>query len=256
MDFVVVGLGLGALGVLCGLLMLGVLAIRHDRAASRAISPEEATRNFAIAAERREIGRAVLAAGAAVIVATTAALAVSLDDRTGAFLVASTVTVAATGLLYWATLYRRRHPLPSRPRARSRRDASPLAAMDAGLADAAQGNGRLPDLALLGLDLDRTVPTDDPVDGTAGAGAPGADAGAPPGQGERESAATEPDPHVAPNATWSSPTAAPAARENGSAEEAEDPAAAVAVGTPSGHAATRESPGSEREPADDESDER
>src|SRR5688572_27179216 len=100
-DFVVVGFGLGALTILCGLALLGVAARGWERAAERAPSPADAARDLATAADRRHLGQTVLYAGGAILLATMGALAGSLDDRTGAYFVATTATVAAVGALYW-----------------------------------------------------------------------------------------------------------------------------------------------------------
>lgn len=127
-DFVVVGLGLGALGVLCGVIILGWVAARWERSAARAASTEAAAYGLAAAADRRDVGQACLYAGGAILLATIGALAGSLDDRTGAFLVATTATVAAAGFLLWRYLHRSQRPLPARRRAAP----APLAAMTAG----------------------------------------------------------------------------------------------------------------------------
>jgi hypothetical protein len=116
LDFVVVGLTLGALAVLAGVVLLGWESGRWQRSATRADSSAEAARFLAIAADRRSTGEALLYAGAAVILATVGALAGSLDDRTGAFFVVTTVTVAAAGILLRAYLHRSRHPIPATPR--------------------------------------------------------------------------------------------------------------------------------------------
>ncbi len=116
MDFVVVGFGLGALGVLLGVILRGWLAGRCERAAARANDPVVAAYERANAAECRGAGQAFLAAGGAVILATVGGLAGSLSDRTGALLVTTTATVAALGIIFWGYLYRSRHPMPSRPR--------------------------------------------------------------------------------------------------------------------------------------------
>jgi hypothetical protein len=113
-DFVVVGLGLGALAVLLGVVMLGWMAPRAQRAAARTTSPEDAAREQAIAAQQRGTGRSFLYAGAAMLLATAGALAGSLDDRTGALLVTTTATVAAIGILLGGYLHRARNPLPRR----------------------------------------------------------------------------------------------------------------------------------------------
>ena len=124
MDFVVVGFGLGALGVLLGVVMLGWLAPRSQRAAARASSADDAARDRAVAAEHYGTGRTFLYAGGAMLLATVAGLLGSLDDRTGAFLVATTATVAAIGILLGGYLQHTRNPLPPRRRTRSAPAAS------------------------------------------------------------------------------------------------------------------------------------
>ena len=114
MDFVVVGLGLGALSVLLGVVMLGWVAPRARRAAARTASPDDAARDLAIAAEQRGTGHAFLYAGAALLLATTGGLAGALDDRTGALLVTTTATVGAIGILLGGYLHRARNPVPRR----------------------------------------------------------------------------------------------------------------------------------------------
>jgi hypothetical protein len=123
-DFVVVGFGLGALGVLLGVIMLGLLAPRSQRAAARVSSQVDAARCQAIAAEHRGTGQALLYSGGAMLLVTVAALGGSLDDRTGALLVATTATVAAVGILLAGYLQRTRNPVPPRPRTRSAPAAS------------------------------------------------------------------------------------------------------------------------------------
>jgi hypothetical protein len=118
-DFVVVGFGLGALGVLLGVVMLGWLAPRSQRAAALASSPDDAVRCQAIAAEHRGTGHAFLYSGGVMLLATVAGLVGSLDDRTGALLVATTATVAAVGILLAGYLQRARNPAPARRRTRS-----------------------------------------------------------------------------------------------------------------------------------------
>ena len=124
MDFVVVGFGLGALGVLLGVVMLGWLAPRSQRAAARVSSPDAAARGRAIAAEHRGTGQAFVYAGGAMLLATIAGLVGSLDDRTGAFLVTTTATVSAVGILLAGYLQRVRNPMPPRRRTRSASAAS------------------------------------------------------------------------------------------------------------------------------------
>jgi hypothetical protein len=123
-DFVVVGFGLGALGVLLGVIMLGWLAPRSQRAAARVSSPVDAARYRAIAAKQRGTGRALLYSGGAMLLVTVAALAGSLDDRTGALLVATTATVASVGILLAGYLQHARNPVPPRSRTRSAPAAS------------------------------------------------------------------------------------------------------------------------------------
>jgi hypothetical protein len=118
-DFVVVGFGLGALGVLLGVVMLGWLAPRSQRAAARVSAPDAAARRRAVAAEHRVNGQAFLYAGGAMLLATVAGLVGSLDDRTGAFLVTTTATVAAVGIFLGGYLQRARNPVPLRRRTRS-----------------------------------------------------------------------------------------------------------------------------------------
>jgi len=118
-DFVVVGFGLGALGVLLGVVMLGWMAPRSQQAAVRVSAPDDAARHRALAAERHGTGQAFLYAGGAMLLATVAGLVGSLDDRTGAFLVTTTATVAATGILLVGYLQRTRNPMPARRRTRS-----------------------------------------------------------------------------------------------------------------------------------------
>ena len=119
MDFVVVGFGLGALGVLLGVVMLGWLEPRSQQAAVRVSSPDDAARHRALAAERHGTGQAFLYAGGAMLLVTVAGLVGSLDDRTGAFLVTTTATVAAIGILLVGYLQRVRNPMPARRRTRS-----------------------------------------------------------------------------------------------------------------------------------------
>lgn len=115
MDFVVVGLGLGALALLGGVFLAGWSSWHWARQAASATTAEEAAHLAAVAATRRGAGQALLGAGSAVLLATIGALAGSLTDQTGAFLVVTTATVAALGFLFWAYLHRLRSPIPPRP---------------------------------------------------------------------------------------------------------------------------------------------
>jgi hypothetical protein len=123
-DFVVVGFGLGALGVLLGVVILGWLAPRAQRAAALTPSLDDAARCQVIAAEHRGTGRALLYSGSAMLLVTVGALGGSLDDRTGAFLVTTTATVAAVGILLAGYLQRARNPPPPRRRTRTAPAAS------------------------------------------------------------------------------------------------------------------------------------
>jgi hypothetical protein len=114
-DFVVVGLGLGALGILLGVTLLGWVAGRWERD-GRVAAPDEAAYYLAVAVNRQGAGQALVFAGGAILLATIGALAGSLDDQTGAFLVATTATVALLSLLIWAWLHRVRIPAPFRHR--------------------------------------------------------------------------------------------------------------------------------------------
>jgi hypothetical protein len=104
--------------------MLGWLAPRSQRAATRVSSADDAIRFRAIAAEHRGTGQDLLYAGGAMLLATVAGLMGSLDDRTGAFLVTTTATVAAVGILLGGYLQRARNPIPPRRRTRSAPAAS------------------------------------------------------------------------------------------------------------------------------------
>ena len=145
MDFVVVGFGLGALGVLLGVVMLGWLAPRAQRAAGRSSYLDDAAHDLAIAAEHRRLGQAFLYAGAAMLLATIAGLAGALDDRTGALLVATTATVAAVGIVLGGYLHHARNPAPRRrgpspARETPKPEADPLPNLSFVLADATSGS--------------------------------------------------------------------------------------------------------------------
>jgi hypothetical protein len=118
---------LGALSVLSGLVMLGWLASRTQRAAARAASPDDATYHLALAAGQRRMGQAFLYAGGAMLLATVGGLVGALDDRTGAFMVATTATVAAAGIILGGYLHYARHPAPRRRPAPTRKTPMPPA---------------------------------------------------------------------------------------------------------------------------------
>ncbi|MFT4037098.1 MAG: hypothetical protein QM692_02860 [Thermomicrobiales bacterium] len=129
MDFVVIGLGLGALALLGGLALLCLVAPRWQRRARAAALPADAAYPAAKADERHAAGQALLVAGAALLLATLGGISANLHDRAGAFLIASVATVAALGLLAWDVVYRRQHPTPPRRRLAPR--AAPVAAASA-----------------------------------------------------------------------------------------------------------------------------
>jgi hypothetical protein len=118
-DFLVVGLGLGALSILSGIVMVTLMVWRWERAARRATVPEERRYHVACAGSRNASGQALIVVGVVILLATIGAVAGSLDDRTGSLLVATTATVAGLGLIVRDFLYRARNPMPRRPRART-----------------------------------------------------------------------------------------------------------------------------------------
>ena len=118
MDFVVVGLGLGACAMLAGVILLGWSLPRAERVQASSSLHARTYAEERVAAIRGA-GQVMLSAGGAILLATIGALAGSLDDRTGAFFVVTTVTVAALGILVWG--FRILDALPwlaPRPRAR------------------------------------------------------------------------------------------------------------------------------------------
>lgn len=117
MDFVVVGLGVGALALLLGLSIreLGSRwwSIRPDEPLS---TPDQA-RRLAIGRVSRAGGGVLSLAGGLILIATVAAIALGLPDRTGAIVVMAVVTIAVLGTVAWGAVYARRyHPRGSRPR--------------------------------------------------------------------------------------------------------------------------------------------
>lgn len=132
MDFVVVGLGLGALGVLVGL-ALRDLAPRPWRVrAATHRPPAEVARRVAQARALRVGGRVLALAGGALWLATLAALAAGLDDRAGALVVLIVATLLLVAISAWVAAYAHRyHPRPARRPARTTTPAAgppPLAA--------------------------------------------------------------------------------------------------------------------------------
>jgi hypothetical protein len=198
-EFVVVGFGLGALTILLGIVM-GAVAARWERAAATAPSLADAARDSAVAAERRGIGLSLLYAGGAILLVTIGALAGSLDDGTGAYLVATTVTVAAAGILFRAYLQRARHPLP--PRRRTARATPALAA---------HGDPALDDAAVADS-LARLDAAAEAIDSARGAGVVDS------GDAQSDAALTARDPRDDPATETDAGPRAPAGNEADSAE--------------------------------------
>jgi hypothetical protein len=170
-DFVVVGFGVGALGLLLGVVCLAWGARRYDQA-TRPAPPATPSRDLHGAIALRDAGQVFLSAGGAILLATIGALVTALDDATGALVVTTTITVAALGILLWAFLHRARIPfLMPRPRPRpaaaraERHPAWSMAAMPM-FAAVAKPAHRDPDQALAaGSDSDPdAVPTTEAVD--------------------------------------------------------------------------------------------
>ncbi|MCA9877326.1 MAG: hypothetical protein KC442_06080 [Thermomicrobiales bacterium] len=130
MDFVVIGLGLGALALLAGLALLCLTAPRWARRAAAATHPADATYARAVGAERQATGQSLLAVGGVLLLTTVGGVSAGVDDKAGAFLLSSVATVAALGLIGWDALYRRQHPRPPQrrpaPPPASREAAAPL----------------------------------------------------------------------------------------------------------------------------------
>jgi hypothetical protein len=108
-DFVVVGFGFAALGVLVGVL-LGDAGPRRRRVAPTVPLPAaECERRIAWGRACRAGGRVVTLAGLTVAAVTVLALVVGLGDRAGAVLVMATLALAMVAILGWATVYADRH---------------------------------------------------------------------------------------------------------------------------------------------------
>ncbi len=171
MDFVVVGLGLGACAMLAGVILLGWSLPRAERVKASSSQHARTDAQERVAAIRGA-GQVMLSAGGAIILATIGALAGALDDRTGAFFVVTTVTVAALGILVWG--YRNLDALPwlaPRPRTRKAlpREPDSLMPLPAGLAVPAPA----PNGAHAALETENTDrPGQDDMDGIAVPDAP------------------------------------------------------------------------------------
>ncbi len=135
MDFVVVGLGLGAIGILLGLLLRDAPSWRAALAPGRDLAvddPPPVADTFA-----RGLGTFLLVGGAALTVLTFLGLGTGLSDERGTLLVAGTVTIALIGLVAWLVQQLRHRPRP--------RPAAPAAvrAPEAPPADAAPGTAAM-----------------------------------------------------------------------------------------------------------------
>lgn len=216
MDFVVVGLGVGALAILLGLTSREAGSRWWPLRRDQPVSATERARRLAIGRAGRAGGLVLCLAGGAIVVATIIALGLSLSDQAGAILVMATISAAVLGGVAWASLYvARYHPRPL-PRAPSRRpapeswpdDASPALAgtMEAG--PAREGGGLAPVGELSAADGEPDEPAASASLGIEPAAEPLADdAGRPPGA-----------------AISASADAADGATEPGAAAESEPPA--------------------------------
>ena len=106
MDFVVVGLGLGAIGILLGLLLRDAPGWRA------ALAPGPAADGAPPVADTfaRGLGTFLLVCGAALTVLTFLGLGTGLSDDRGTLLVAGTVTIALLGLVAWLVQQLRHRP--------------------------------------------------------------------------------------------------------------------------------------------------
>ena len=123
MDFVVVGLGVGALAILLGLTSREAgprwWPLRRDQP----LAPAEQARRLAIGRAGRAGGLVLCLAGGAIVVATIIALGLNFSDQAGAILVMATISVTVFAGVAWGALYvARYHPRPL-PRTPGRRTA-------------------------------------------------------------------------------------------------------------------------------------
>lgn len=125
MDFVVVGLGVGALAILLGLMSREAGSRWWPLRRDQPLAPAEQARRLAIGRAGRAGGLVLCLAGGAIIIATLIALGLNLSDQAGAILVMATISVTVFAGVAWAALYvARYHPRPL-PRPPGRRAASP-----------------------------------------------------------------------------------------------------------------------------------
>lgn len=120
-DFVVVGFGLGALGILLGIALRDGGSWWWRPRPDRSVPGGEVTRRVGWGRACRAGGRLLALGGGAICAATLLALALGLADRTGAALVLAVVLVAFGAVLAWSALYTQRfHPRPPRTRIAAR----------------------------------------------------------------------------------------------------------------------------------------
>jgi hypothetical protein len=121
-DFVVVGLGSGALGLLLGLVL-------HDGGSwwsrvrgDRTLPPADVVRRLTRGRACRAGGRVLAIAGAGACLATVLALLLRLSDRRGAEVVVAFLLAGIGGALAWGVAYAHRYhsrPVRLRPRPRT-----------------------------------------------------------------------------------------------------------------------------------------
>ena len=112
-DFVVVGFGVGALGVLLGLLARDAGSWHWPRPAAGDASTASIARRIAAGRASRAGGRVLALGGAVTCLATLLALLLRLSDRAGALLVLAALVLATAGAIVWAAVYSHRyHPRP------------------------------------------------------------------------------------------------------------------------------------------------
>lgn len=219
MDFVVIGLGLGALALLAGLALLCLVAPRWSRRAAAATHPADAVYARAVGAERQATGQSLLAVGGVLLLTTVGGVSAGLDDKTGALVLSSVATVAALGLVGWDALYRRQHPRPPQRRTAplpvSREAAAPLpipAQEAAPTATTTTVRRRVLPAR------QRTVSSPSPVGSATMAQAPAADEA--PAEASQSADRTPPEPTTAPAETSADGAASAAATAVQEAEEA------------------------------------
>ncbi|MCC6315827.1 MAG: hypothetical protein IT337_17655, partial [Thermomicrobiales bacterium] len=119
MDFVVVGVGIGALAILLGLIVRDAGSWWVRRAASRA--PTDPRRTRTLHGVCRAAGRALALDGLVLLAVTAVALFAGWSDRAGATAVMLALAIVLLGSIGWAFRYTQRHY--SRPPRRSARMA-------------------------------------------------------------------------------------------------------------------------------------